>query len=129
MNAAPEISVVAPCHNERENLRPLIEAIQAALTGSSYEIVLVDDCSTDGSWELLRQLGERDPRIRALRFDHNCGQSAALWAGMKAARGQIIITLDADMQNPPGEIPAFPQRTPASRLRVRQPGRSPGEGR
>lgn len=109
MSAAPEISIIAPCHNERENLTPLTAAIRAAVepAGRSFEIVLVDDCSTDGSWELLEQLGRQDSRIRALRFEQNSGQSAALWAGMKAARGQILITLDADLQNPPSEIPRF----------------------
>ena len=97
-----EISIVAPCHNERENLRPLVEAIRAAVAGRSHEVVLVDDASTDGSWELMKTLG-----VHALRFEYNCGQSAALWAGMKAARGNIIVTLDSDMQNPPSEIPRF----------------------
>jgi glycosyltransferase involved in cell wall biosynthesis len=107
MNPEPEISVIAPCHNEVDNLRPLTEAIRAALepSGVAYEIVLVDDGSRDGSWVQLQQLGREDERVRALRFAFNCGQSAALWAGMKAARGRVIVTLDADMQNPPGEIP------------------------
>lgn len=102
MTPSPDISVIAPCHNERENLQPLIEAIRAALAGRSFEIMLVDDCSLDGSWQLMKTLG-----VRALRFEYNCGQSTALWAGMKAARGRIIVTLDADMQNPPSEIPRF----------------------
>jgi dolichol-phosphate mannosyltransferase len=105
----PEISIVVPCHNERDNLEPLVAAIGAAIEplGRSFEIVLVDDCSSDGSWELLKRLGANESRLRALRFEYNCGQSAALWAGMKAARGRIIITLDADLQNPPAEIPRF----------------------
>jgi glycosyltransferase involved in cell wall biosynthesis len=109
MDTSPEISIVAPCHNEQANLPSLTAAIRAAVepTGRSFEMVLVDDCSPDGTWALLQQLGAQDPRIRALRFEYNCGQSAALWAGMKAARGRIIITLDADMQNPPAEIPRF----------------------
>ena len=102
MTESPEISVVDPCHNERENLRPLVEAIRAALPGRSFEIVLVDDCSNDGSWDLMKTLG-----VRALRFESNCGQSAALWAGMQAAQGKVIVSLDADMQNPPTEIPRF----------------------
>lgn len=107
MNPEPEVSIIAPCHNEADNLRRLAEAIHAAIepSGVAYEVVLVDDGSSDGSWELLRQLGREDERVRALRFAFNCGQSAALWAGMKAARGRLIVTLDADMQNPPGEIP------------------------
>ncbi len=103
----PEISVVAPCHNERDNLRPLRDAIRAALEplGLAYEIILVDDGSSDQSWEVLRELGCADGRVRALRFAFNCGQSAALWAGIQAARGRTLVTLDADLQNPPSEIP------------------------
>jgi len=102
VDTAPEISVVAPCHNERDNVRPLVDAIRSALDPLkvSYEIVLVDDCSDDGSWDAIKELG-----VRAMRFEYNCGQSAALWAGMNAARGRVIVTLDADMQNPPAEIP------------------------
>jgi len=107
MSAAPEISVVAPCHNEEGNIPALVEQISTALTGRSVEIVLVDDCSTDGSWALLQKLGAQNPRVRALRFEYNCGQSAAMWAGIKAARGAVIITLDSDLQNPPAEIPKF----------------------
>ena len=108
-NDAPEISVVAPCHNESENLGPLTAAIRAALDPlhRPYEIVLVDDCSSDRSWETIRGLGAADQRVRGLHFAENRGQSAALWAGMKAARGRIIVTLDADLQNPPAEIPRF----------------------
>ena len=107
MDAKPEISVIAPCHNERENLRPLVESIRAALDplGLAYEIVLIDDGSRDGSWEILQELGHADSRVRARQFAINCGQSAALWAGIQAARGQIFVTLDADLQNPPSEIP------------------------
>ena len=109
MNSAPEISVVSPCHNERDNLAPLARAVRAALEplGLAYEIVLVDDASTDGSWDALKNLGAADPRIRAQRFAQQCGQSAALWAGIRAARGRVIVTMDADMQNPPSEIPRF----------------------
>jgi len=107
--APPQISVVAPCHNENENLVPLCDAIRAALEPLrlTFEIVLVDDRSTDGSWETLRRLGAGDARVRGLRFAENRGQSAALWAGIKAARGGIVVTLDADLQNPPAEIPRF----------------------
>jgi glycosyltransferase involved in cell wall biosynthesis len=107
MTAEPQVSVIAPCYDERENLRPLVEAIHAALDplGLAYEIVLVDDGSRDQSWDALRELGRADSRVRALRFALNCGQSAALWAGAQAARGRILVTLDADLQNPPAEIP------------------------
>jgi glycosyltransferase involved in cell wall biosynthesis len=109
MSTEPEISVVAPCHNERENLGPLADAVRAALEPLQrpFEIVLVDDCSTDDSWAAIRRLGAADPQVRGLRFAENRGQSAALWAGIKAARGRIVVTLDADLQNPPAEIPRF----------------------
>jgi glycosyltransferase involved in cell wall biosynthesis len=105
----PEISVVAPCHNERNNVGQLTDSIRAALesTGRSFEVVLVDDCSSDDTWAQIQALGVRDLRVRGLRFAFNCGQSAAMWAGMQNARGTIVITLDADMQNPPVEIPRF----------------------
>ena len=100
---------MVPCHNERENLRALNDAIRSALAplGRAYEIVLVDDGSSYGSWEVLKQLGAADVRVRALRLSVQSGQSAALWAGIQAARGRYLITLDADLQNPPGEIPKF----------------------
>lgn len=109
MSAAnvPELSVVLPCHNEQDNLPPLLDAIRKALDPlqRSYEIIITDDRSSDGSWALLQKLAVADPRLRAQRFENQCGQSAALWAGMKAARGKIIITLDADLQNDPAELP------------------------
>jgi dolichol-phosphate mannosyltransferase len=107
--AAPEISFVIPAHNEAANLRPLIRAIHTAAEPlkTPYEIVITDDCSTDNSWGILKELAAGDPRLRAQRFAFNCGQSAALWAGMKAARGKYIITLDADLQNDPQDAPKF----------------------
>ncbi|TAK95090.1 MAG: glycosyltransferase [Verrucomicrobia bacterium] len=109
MTQIPEISIVVPCHNEQGNLRPLTDAIRAAIAPlhRSYEVVLVNDGSSDGSWELLKQLGATDPHIRGLNLAAQSGQSAAMWAGLRAARGQILMTLDADMQNPPAEIPRF----------------------
>ncbi len=107
MNSDPELSVVIPCHNEENNLGPLTRAIQQALEpiSMSYEIVITDDCSTDGSWAELQRLAKADPRIRALRFEVNGGQSAAMWAGLRAARGRLLATLDADMQNDPADLP------------------------
>jgi len=103
----PQVSVIAPCYDEQENLRPLVDAIRAALDPLrlAYEIILVDDGSRDRTWEALQELGRADSRVRALRFGRNCGQSAALWAGTQAARGRILVTLDADLQNPPADIP------------------------
>ena len=105
----PQLSFVVPCHNEEGNLRPLIAAIRESVEPLkiSYEIVLTDDRSTDGTWQLLNEFAAADPRIRALRFARNAGQSAAMWAGMKAARGRYIITLDADLQNDPRDVPKF----------------------
>lgn len=105
----PAYSVVVPVHNERDNLAPLVDAVLPVMErlGEPFELVLVDDGSTDGSSELLDHLAARDPRIRVLHFERNCGQSAALAAGFVHARGRVIITLDADLQNDPEDIPAL----------------------
>ena len=107
MAETPEITFVIPCHNEADNLRSLVDAIRTAVEPlkSNYEIVVTDDCSTDNSWNVLKELAADDARIRAQKFAFNCGQSAALWAGMKAARGKFIVTLDADLQNDPKDAP------------------------
>ena len=110
MTPAPlDVSFVVPCHDEEGNLRALVTEIQRAVAplGLAYEIVITDDASSDGSWALLRALAADDPRLRAQRFAHNCGESAASWAGMQASRGRVIVTLDADRQNDPAEIPRF----------------------
>ena len=103
----PTVSFVIPCHNEADNLRPLVASIHDAMqpTGESYEIFFTDDFSSDDSWSVLKELAADDPRIRAQRFAYNCGQSAAQWAGMQAARGKFIVTLDADLQNDPKDAP------------------------
>jgi dolichol-phosphate mannosyltransferase len=106
---APEVSLVIPCHNEEENLRPLFLAIHAAMDplGLDYEVVISDDCSTDNSWSVLKQLAANDSRLRIQRFKFNCGESAASWAGMQVARGRYIATLDADLQNDPKDLPGM----------------------
>jgi len=103
----PELSVVVPCHNEAQNLRPLLSAIHAAVDplGLDFEVVITDDCSIDDSWRILQELAATDPRLRAQRFKFNCGESAASWAGMEIARGRYIATLDADLQNDPKDLP------------------------
>ena len=104
----PYISVIIPVYNEAENLRELGERLMRTLTGMdrSFEIILVDDGSGDRSWELLTELHEKYPQnLRALQFNRNFGQHQAIFAGFQAARGQVMITLDADLQNPPEEIP------------------------
>lgn len=110
MNADnPEISLVIPCYNEEGNLRELIKAIRESADPLklSYEVVITDDCSKDKSWEILKELAAADPRIRVQRFAFNCGESAASFAGLKAARGKYLFTLDADLQNDPKDLPKF----------------------
>jgi dolichol-phosphate mannosyltransferase len=108
-DATPELSFVIPCHNEEGNLRPLVTAIREATEPlkRSFEIVIVDDYSSDSSWKVLQEIAKEDSRVRGLKFAYNCGQSAAMFAGMRDARGKIIITLDADLQNDPRDIPVL----------------------
>jgi dolichol-phosphate mannosyltransferase len=103
------LSVVIPCHNEEGNLRALLQAIHDALDplAIDYEIIVTDDASTDSSWNVLKVCALKDSRLRGQRFVRNFGQSAALWAGIKAARGRYIVTLDSDMQNDPRDLPHF----------------------
>ena len=103
------LSFVIPCHNEEANLRPLLAAIRGAVEPlrMPFEIVVTDDCSADQSWAVLKEIGGSDSRVRAQRFAANRGQSAALWAGMQAARGRYLVTLDADLQNDPQDVPRF----------------------
>lgn len=108
----PEISLVIPVYNEEENLPVLAAEIRAALepVGRPYEVILVDDGSTDSSPEVMRRLAQEDPRVRILRQRRNGGQSAALDAGFRHARGEIVVTLDADLQNDPADIPRLLER-------------------
>lgn len=103
----PDLSVVFPVFNEEENVAPLLEEIATALQGQpwSYEMIAVDDGSHDRSLELLRQSRTKYPNLRVLAFAKNCGQSAALDAGWRAARGTFVVSLDADLQNDPSDIP------------------------
>ena len=103
MPPSPAISVVVPLYNEQDNVVELQNQIASALTGLDYEIVLVDDGSTDATVSRV-QPGDR---LRLLQFEKNAGQSAAMHAGIHGARGQIIVTLDGDLQNDPNDIPAM----------------------
>ena len=109
MAETPTLSLVIPCYNEQDNLRALITAIREAVEPLKlpYEVVITDDCSRDKSWEILKELAATDPRIRVQRFAFNCGESAASFAGMKASHGKYIVTLDADLQNDPKDLPKF----------------------
>jgi glycosyltransferase involved in cell wall biosynthesis len=106
----PEISLVIPVYNEEENLPVLDGEIRAALSGLAYEVLYVDDGSTDGSPAVLRSLAQADPRVRVIRQRRNSGQSAALDAGFRFARGSVVVTLDADLQNDPADIPRLLER-------------------
>ncbi|MBA3823579.1 MAG: glycosyltransferase family 2 protein [Ktedonobacterales bacterium] len=107
--APPAISLVIPVYNECESVRPLYEGIVASMesTGETFEIVYVDDGSTDGSFEALKALHAADPRVHVIRFRRNFGKSPALLAGFSHSRGDIIFTMDADLQDDPAEIPQF----------------------
>ena len=104
---SPEISVVVPVYNEEPNLREVIRRTVATLVGMarSFEIIAVDDGSTDGSLALLRELRGNEPRLRIVCLARNFGQSPALYAGFAHVRGAIVAMLDADLQNPPEELP------------------------
>ncbi len=102
-----DLSAVVPVYNERDNIGPLCAELLAALdsTGRSFEIVFINDGSTDGSADVLREMRAADRRIRVLTLSRNTGQTAAFSAGFSAARGGIVITLDGDLQNDPRDIP------------------------
>src|SRR5260370_27066695 len=105
--AAPRVSIVIPVYNEEPNLEPLyrrLAPVADAIAGGA-EMVFVDDGSADRSLALLRELAARDRRVRVLSFNRNYGQHAAVFAGLEVARGAAVVTLDADLQNPPEDIP------------------------
>ncbi|NPB06474.1 MAG: glycosyltransferase family 2 protein [Aquificae bacterium] len=101
------ISVVIPAYNEEENVPLLYEKLKKVLDalGEEYEIIFVDDGSTDRTPEILKKLAEKDPRVKVIRFRRNYGQTAALQAGFEYAKGDVVITMDADLQNDPEDIP------------------------
>ena len=103
------LSIVIPVYDERESLAALHgELVEVARAqGYDIEIILIDDGSRDGSWREIRRLAEVDPRVRGIRFRRNFGKAAALSAGFRAARGELVMTLDADLQDDPREIPRF----------------------
>src|SRR5262245_22974957 len=105
--ATPALSVVIPAYNEDANVEPCYRELTDVLEshGDPFEIVFVDDGSTDGTGAALRRLASADARVRVLRLRRNAGQTAALHAGFRAARGAVVITMDADLQNDPHDIP------------------------
>ena len=98
---APALSVVVPIFNEEKNMSILQEELRAALAGRDYEVIFVDDGSTDGTAERI----ESAPNVRVVRFERNMGQSAAIYAGLQAAKGAIAVLIDGDLQNDPADIP------------------------
>lgn len=107
--AAPELSVLVPVLDEEETVEELARQVAAVLdeVGRSFELVFVDDGSTDGTPDRVRQARERDPRVKLVRLRRNFGKAAALCAGFEASRGEILITMDGDLQDEPKEIPHF----------------------
>jgi glycosyltransferase involved in cell wall biosynthesis len=107
MSEPPYLSLVIPAYNEQENIPVLLERVGASLaqTGRPFEVLIVDDGSNDSTPQLLNEGMQKYPWLRVLRMAKNGGQSAAFEAGFKAARGQVIATIDADLQNDPEEIP------------------------
>lgn len=102
-----DISIIVPAFNEADNILPLAREIAAAFAKApaNYELVIVDDCSRDGTWEKIQEAARLDPHVRGLRLVRNSGQSAALWTGIQATFSPIIATLDADLQNDPADLP------------------------
>lgn len=102
-----ELSIVIPLLNEAESLPELTQWIQRVLQarGLSYEVILIDDGSTDNSWEVIEELAQGDPALRGIRFNRNYGKSAALDTGFRATRGRVVCTMDADLQDSPEELP------------------------
>ncbi|MEX0884577.1 MAG: glycosyltransferase family 2 protein, partial [Cyclobacteriaceae bacterium] len=107
----PEISIIIPVFNEEESLPELHEWIKEVMHRSNlgYELILVDDGSTDDSWLVIRKIADMDPCVRAVGFIRNYGKSAALDIGFSRAEGEVVITMDADLQDSPEEIPALYQ--------------------
>jgi glycosyltransferase involved in cell wall biosynthesis len=102
-----DLSIVVPIYNEEENIPLLVETISAALADSrlDYELILVDDGSSDGSFSLLKGIAEADPQVRVIRSRRNFGQTAAMAAGFDAATGRVVVPMDGDLQNDPADIP------------------------
>lgn len=107
-----DLSIVVPLYNEEENTELLYAQLKAALEeiGRDYEIIIVDDGSTDGSFDILKRLHEGDERLKVIRFRRNFGQTAAFAAGFDRSQGEVVITMDADLQNDPADIPLLMEK-------------------
>lgn len=106
---SPELSVVAPMYNEESNIQPFVEAVAAVLQGMgiSYEILLVNDGSRDGTWAAIERAAQQNPHVLGVSLSRNFGHQGALFAGLNRARGRAIISMDGDLQHPPETIPVM----------------------
>lgn len=110
MSLKTDISIIVPVYEEEESLPELcawIGRVIAQMDNISYEVIMIDDGSSDNSWEVIQKLSENNASIKGIRFNRNYGKSAALDTGFKACNGQVVITMDADLQDSPDEIPAL----------------------
>ncbi len=107
----PDISLVIPLYNEEESLPELVDWIDRVCKANGYthEVIMIDDGSTDSSWEIVKRLSTQFPAVKGIRFQRNYGKSPALYMGFKAAEGKVVITMDADLQDSPDEIPELYQ--------------------
>ncbi len=107
MSKGPTISVVMPVFNEREVVGTVVREVVAALEGESFEVLLVDDGSSDGTWDVIDALAREEPAVRGIGFTRNFGHQAALHAGLRDAAGDAVITMDSDGEHPPSLIPTL----------------------
>ncbi|MDJ1468957.1 glycosyltransferase family 2 protein [Cytophagaceae bacterium DM2B3-1] len=107
MSEKPQISVVIPAKDESESLPELCEWIARVMKANAftYEVIVIDDGSTDDSWDVIQQISQKNPAVKGLQFNRNYGKSAALHVGFRSAAGHVVITMDADLQDSPDEIP------------------------
>jgi undecaprenyl-phosphate 4-deoxy-4-formamido-L-arabinose transferase len=107
LDGAPEVSVVIPVYNEQRTLEEVVRRTVGVLDslGQPYELIVVDDGSTDGTWSIVERLHAREPRLRAVRFKRNFGQHPAMHAGLVRAHGNVVVTMDGDLQNSPDDLP------------------------
>ena len=107
MDQTLDLSIIIPSYNEKESLPELLTWIRQVMEreGLSYEAIIVDDGSDDGSWDCVKALSEKDASVKGIRFRRNYGKSAALFCGFRKAAGDIVVTMDADLQDSPEEIP------------------------
>ncbi len=112
MKSDTYISIVIPAYNEEDNIPILYEKLKGVLErlGREYEVIFVDDGSVDRTWERLKEIAEKDQRVKLIRFRKNYGQTAAMYAGFQHASGKVVITMDADLQNDPEDIPMLLQK-------------------